>query len=147
MSETRSAKIRKQLDHPVIDSDGHIVEYLAPMEDYVKEIGGNDFTVSFFDGLRFTGESRKSRWTSALSGHGLKARSSAWLNDRAGTAFFALEGGRDDLLFRADRVTVHAIVAVATVGGANPKDGCLAQGGVECAHGAKMAAPAPFAEQ
>ena len=56
-----AARIRERLDHPVIDADGHIVEYLAPMEDYVREIGGSGFTVSFFDGLRFGGDSNAQR--------------------------------------------------------------------------------------
>ena len=42
-----SAKIRARLKHPVIDSDGHQVEFLAPIEDYVKAIGGSKFGVAF----------------------------------------------------------------------------------------------------
>ena len=51
--ESRSARIRSQLDHPVIDADGHIVEFLAPLEDYVRQIGGSDYRVQTFDAHRW----------------------------------------------------------------------------------------------
>ncbi len=44
---TRSRGVRSQLDHPVIDADGHMVEFLAPLEDYVREIGGSKFVAQF----------------------------------------------------------------------------------------------------
>ena len=40
-NRTRSRDVRGRLDHPVIDADGHIVESLAPFEDYVREVGGS----------------------------------------------------------------------------------------------------------
>lgn len=46
MSSLTSAQIRSNLDHPVVDADGHYIELLPVfMEyffDYVKEIGGSD---------------------------------------------------------------------------------------------------------
>lgn len=42
MTRTRSAEIRADLDHPIIDSDAHTVEFAPAMLDYVKEIGGQD---------------------------------------------------------------------------------------------------------
>ncbi|MCH8190088.1 MAG: amidohydrolase, partial [Chloroflexi bacterium] len=57
-----SAAIRARLDHPVIDSDGHMVEFLAPIEDYVKAIGGSKFAVSFPRAVqRMVGESDEER--------------------------------------------------------------------------------------
>src|SRR6187455_319388 len=41
-SRSRSAGIRQKLDHPVIDSDGHMVEVLPVMFDYLKQVGGPD---------------------------------------------------------------------------------------------------------
>lgn len=35
-----SARVRAQLRHPVIDSDGHMVEVLPVMFDYLKQVGG-----------------------------------------------------------------------------------------------------------
>jgi predicted TIM-barrel fold metal-dependent hydrolase len=37
-----SAKVRRNLNHPVIDSDGHMVEVLPVMFDYLKQVGGPD---------------------------------------------------------------------------------------------------------
>lgn len=46
---TRSRRVRARLDHPVIDADGHLVEFLPPIEDYVRKIGGSDYGVRFTD--------------------------------------------------------------------------------------------------
>jgi predicted TIM-barrel fold metal-dependent hydrolase len=37
-----SADIRARLDHPVIDADGHVVEYQPMVLDYVKQVAGGD---------------------------------------------------------------------------------------------------------
>ena len=37
---SRSARLRKKLGHPVIDSDGHMIEVLPVMFDYLKQVGG-----------------------------------------------------------------------------------------------------------
>ena len=42
MSNSRSAEIRGQLSHPVIDSDGHFSEVMPVFLDYLKEVGGAD---------------------------------------------------------------------------------------------------------
>ena len=39
-----SSAIRKQLNHPVIDTDGHMVEVFSVMFDYLKQVGGPDMT-------------------------------------------------------------------------------------------------------
>ena len=39
---TKSAEIRRQLGHPVIDSDGHIIEVVPVWVDYMKQVGGSD---------------------------------------------------------------------------------------------------------
>ena len=43
-SPSRSREIRKRLDHPVIDTDGHMVEVFSVMFDYLKQVGGPDMT-------------------------------------------------------------------------------------------------------
>ena len=49
--ETRAARIREGLDHPVIDADGHIIETIPVFHgfflDFVKEIGGGDLAARF----------------------------------------------------------------------------------------------------
>ncbi len=39
-SPSRSARIREQLDHPVLDGDGHIVELFPVFSDFVRDHGG-----------------------------------------------------------------------------------------------------------
>lgn len=50
MTATPSAavqSIRDQLDHPVIDTDGHVIEYLPWVRDLVVDIAGEDVAVRF----------------------------------------------------------------------------------------------------
>ncbi len=39
---SRSAALRARLDHPVVDGDGHTVEFEPGVLDYLKEVGGAD---------------------------------------------------------------------------------------------------------
>ena len=39
-SLSKSAKVRAQLKHPVIDSDGHTVEFQPALREYIAKIGG-----------------------------------------------------------------------------------------------------------
>jgi predicted TIM-barrel fold metal-dependent hydrolase len=39
--------IRKQLDHPVIDGDGHLIEYTPLVRDFLVEIAGEEIAQSF----------------------------------------------------------------------------------------------------
>ena len=39
-SRSKSAEIRSRLDHPIIDSDGHLIEVLPLLIDLVKKVGG-----------------------------------------------------------------------------------------------------------
>ena len=47
MAQTRSAQIRENLPHPVIDSDGHFVEYVPAFLDYLREVGGGEMATRF----------------------------------------------------------------------------------------------------
>src|SRR5438094_4836955 len=47
---SKSAQVRARLDHPVIDSDGHTVEYIPAVLDYMKEIGGARMPERFTSG-------------------------------------------------------------------------------------------------
>src|SRR5260370_7576805 len=38
---TRSAEIRARAGHPIIDSDGHVVEFEPALLDYIREAGGS----------------------------------------------------------------------------------------------------------
>ena len=39
-ARTRSARIRAGLKHPVIDADGHVIEYGPAYFEYLKKAGG-----------------------------------------------------------------------------------------------------------
>jgi predicted TIM-barrel fold metal-dependent hydrolase len=40
VTKTRSAGVRERLSHPVIDADGHVVEIVPVLQDYIREVGG-----------------------------------------------------------------------------------------------------------
>ncbi len=44
---SRSAEIRARLNHPVIDSDGHMIEFEAGVIDYLKQVGGSTLVQRF----------------------------------------------------------------------------------------------------
>lgn len=50
-AESRSAKLRKQFGHPVVDADGHWIETAPVMKgfflDFVKDLGGGDLAARF----------------------------------------------------------------------------------------------------
>jgi predicted TIM-barrel fold metal-dependent hydrolase len=52
------AKIREQLDHPVIDSDGHLVEVRPVAMEYIANVGGADTARRFAEEQRSTFLSR-----------------------------------------------------------------------------------------
>ena len=39
-SVSKSAAVRARLKHPVIDSDGHMIEFEPGFVDYLKKVGG-----------------------------------------------------------------------------------------------------------
>ena len=41
------AEIRGRIDHPIIDGDGHIIEYLPLVRDILVEIGGSSVAERF----------------------------------------------------------------------------------------------------
>jgi predicted TIM-barrel fold metal-dependent hydrolase len=53
--ETRSAEIRSQLDHPIIDADGHLLEFSPSFVDYLGKIGGAAFADRYLAKYRATG--------------------------------------------------------------------------------------------
>ena len=40
-------EIRGQIDHPIIDGDGHIIEYLPLVRDILVDVGGSSVAESF----------------------------------------------------------------------------------------------------
>jgi predicted TIM-barrel fold metal-dependent hydrolase len=69
-SLTKSQKVHEQLDYPVIDTDGHMLEFTPVFFDYLKEVGGPDIVARTQAGFRqdlgrgwrdFTLEERRDR--------------------------------------------------------------------------------------
>lgn len=56
---SKSAAVRARLNHPVIDSDGHTVEFEPIVLDYLKQIGGpgivDQYRAAFMDTTAFAG--------------------------------------------------------------------------------------------
>ncbi|MCH2173810.1 amidohydrolase family protein [Myxococcota bacterium] len=48
---TRSTRIREQLDHPVVDGDGHLTEFYPGFLEYVEKVGGGDFARRYVGGF------------------------------------------------------------------------------------------------
>ena len=44
---SKSAKVRARLNHPIIDTDGHTVEFTPVFFDYIKEIGGTEMIARY----------------------------------------------------------------------------------------------------
>jgi hypothetical protein len=47
VKDSKSAKVRRRLDHPVIDGDGHWLEPMPIFLDYLKQVGGPSLVAKF----------------------------------------------------------------------------------------------------
>ena len=56
MSAHSSREIRARLDHPVIDADGHIIEFLPAIRDFLIEEGGRELADEFDDVVNASGK-------------------------------------------------------------------------------------------
>jgi predicted TIM-barrel fold metal-dependent hydrolase len=78
----RSAEIRARLNHPVIDSDGHMIEFEAGVTDYLKQVGGDSLvqhfnqwgSASLFNWTNLTPDERRDRRASRGVWWGLPAK-------------------------------------------------------------------------
>ena len=60
---SKSAAVHARLKHPVIDSDGHMLEFEPGFLDYLKQVGGHSMVERFWSDERNTGSWGKlSRW-------------------------------------------------------------------------------------
>jgi len=60
---SKSAAVRSRLKHPVIDSDGHMLEFEPGFLDYLERVGGHSMVKRFWSDERNTGSWGKlSRW-------------------------------------------------------------------------------------
>ena len=56
--DTASRRIRELLPHPVIDSDGHMIEFFPAYQDYVKQTAGQDMADRVTDAIARNGRAR-----------------------------------------------------------------------------------------
>jgi predicted TIM-barrel fold metal-dependent hydrolase len=63
-SKLVGADIRRKLDHPVVDSDGHMNETSFAVLDFVKQVGGAKIAATYEDMMKndATGKSRRAVW-------------------------------------------------------------------------------------
>ena len=47
LKDSKSARVRRKLDHPVIDGDGHWLEPVPVLMEYMREIAGADVVQAF----------------------------------------------------------------------------------------------------
>lgn len=60
MPDSDGARIRKNLNHPVIDGDGHWIESAPVFADYIREVGGAQMAADYL-----AGQTRRNRWQQA----------------------------------------------------------------------------------
>ena len=56
---SKSAKVRAKLNHPIIDTDGHTVEFTPVFFDYIKEVGGAGMSERY---KKAVGSRSNNRW-------------------------------------------------------------------------------------
>ncbi len=71
--KSKSAELRARLNHPIVDSDGHLLEFLPVLTEYVQKAGGaqavKDFRTGFrttylnFDWYRQSQQERREQWS------------------------------------------------------------------------------------
>jgi predicted TIM-barrel fold metal-dependent hydrolase len=71
-AKSKSAALRARLDHPILDSDGHLLEFLPVLTEYLQNAGGTkavkDFRAAFsntylgFDWYKLTPQERHDQW-------------------------------------------------------------------------------------
>src|SRR4051794_9382351 len=74
VQRSKSAEIRARLGHPIIDTDGHMLEITLVLHDHVREVGGSDMVERFRGPNAVNNHHRPPFW-----GTPPEARRDAWL--------------------------------------------------------------------
>ncbi|MEO5841198.1 MAG: amidohydrolase family protein [Acidimicrobiales bacterium] len=119
MGQLTSAEIRAELDHPIVDADGHLVEVMPIFEEYLREIAGNVVADKYAAAQGWAREPAPHGWSDHSNDDRRRRRSTApiwWANptdalDRA-TAFVPA------LLYeRLDEIGIDFTILYPSVGG------------------------------
>lgn len=57
-TETQSNRLRDQLPHPVIDTDGHMIEFFPAFQDYLKKVAGPELAQRVVQAIAENGSAR-----------------------------------------------------------------------------------------
>ena len=84
MSSRTSEQVRAGLSHPVIDGDGHTIEFMPLLYDFVKDIGGSEIYDRFVRSRPqpMLGRGTRDRWyqmTPQVRQHERVTRPSFWV--------------------------------------------------------------------
>jgi predicted TIM-barrel fold metal-dependent hydrolase len=82
---TRSAEIRATLDHPIIDTDAHMIELTPVLVDYIRKVGGDAAADAYYkapqiagfshtQGLKSPASVREDRWNTRSGWWGRRTR-------------------------------------------------------------------------
>ena len=115
---TLSAQIRSQLGHPVIDSDGHMIEFEPDVLDVLNSVGGKDVATKFTDGLS---KSRWYRWHELTSNerHAGRVLRSPWWGIPASNTLDRATATIPGLLYeRLDEFGIDFAIAFPSLGAA-----------------------------
>lgn len=119
MSRANSAQIRADLDHPIVDADGHLVEVMPLFEEYLRDIGGHEIADRYAAARGWARTSGPHEWSDVATAERRRTRATApiwWANptdalDRA-TAFLP------SLLYeRLDEIGIDYTILYPSVGG------------------------------
>ena len=72
-TKSKSAALRARLNHPVLDSDGHLLEFIPVVTEYLQKTGGEDASRAFrhafksaylnLDWYKLSPDQRRDQWS------------------------------------------------------------------------------------
>ncbi|HUP76614.1 MAG TPA: hypothetical protein VM282_26505 [Acidimicrobiales bacterium] len=114
-----SAQIRAQLDHPIVDADGHFVEVMPLFEEYLRDFAGNDIADRYAAARGWSRTPGPHGWSEVDNAERRRLRATApiwWVNptdavDRAAAYLPRL------LYERLDEIGIDFTILYPSVGG------------------------------
>lgn len=119
MAARTSARIRAELDHPIVDADGHLVEVMPLFEEYLRDMAGDDIADRYIAAKGWAGAPGPHGWSDTDQTERRRLRATApiwWMNptDALDRATSYLPG----LLYeRLDEIGIDYTILYPSVGG------------------------------